>query len=73
MELKIENNDIIYGDRSSHYDENMAHLITDYTNFATQIKSLVDEAISKVNDEKKKQELQEKFKNILETKTIRQR
>ena len=54
---------------TSHYDEKMAHLISDYANFGTQIKSLADEAMSQVNDEKKKQELQEKVKTILATKT----
>ncbi len=64
--IKDRQNDITYGDRSSHYDENMTHLITDYTNFATEMKELAKAAISKVNDEK----LQEKFLNILGTKTI---
>jgi hypothetical protein len=62
-------NDIVYGDRTSHYDEKMAHLIADYANFGTQIKGLADEAISQVNDEKKKHELEERLKAILTTKT----
>ena len=64
--VKDRQNDITYGDRSSRYDENMTHLITDYTNFVTEMKELAKAAISKVNDEK----LQEKLLNILGTKTI---
>lgn len=64
--VKDRQNDITYGDRSSRYDENMTHLITDYTNFATEMKELAKAAISKVNDK----ELKEKFQNILDTKTI---
>jgi hypothetical protein len=55
--IKDRSNDIVYGDRNSNYDEKMAHLISDYANFGTQIKGLVNEAISQVNDEKKKQKL----------------
>lgn len=47
----------------------MAHLIADYANFDTQMKGLAYEAISQVNDEKKKQELEERLKTILATKT----
>jgi NTE family protein len=64
--VKDRQNDIMYGDRTSRYDENVAHLITDYTNFVTKMKDLAKAAISKVNDI----ELQEQFQNILETKTI---
>jgi NTE family protein len=67
--VKDRTNDIVYGDRTSHYDEKMAHLIADYANFGTQIKGLADEAISQVNDEKKKHELEERLKAILTTKT----
>ena len=64
--VKDRQNDITYGDRTSRYDENITHLITDYTNFVTEMKELAKTAISKVNDK----ELKEKFQNILETKTI---
>lgn len=67
--VKDRTNDIVYGDRTSHYDEKMAHLIADYANFGTQIKGLADEAISQVNDEKKKHELEERLKAILTTKS----
>jgi NTE family protein len=66
---KDRKNDIIFGDRTSHYDEKMAHLIADYANFGTQMKGLAYEAISQVNDEKKKQELEERLKTILATRT----
>ena len=63
--VKDRKNDIIFGDRTSHYDETMAHLIADYANFGTQVKGLAYEAISQVNDEKKKQELEQRLKTIL--------
>jgi hypothetical protein len=66
--VKDRTNDIIFGDRTSHYDEKMAHLIADYANFGTQMKGLAYEAISQVNDEKKKHELEERFETILATK-----
>ena len=50
-------NDITYCDRSSHYDEDMAHLIYDYKNFVTQLKDLVERAISKDNDSQLHKEL----------------
>jgi hypothetical protein len=65
--VKDRNNDIIFGDRTSHYDEKMAHLITNYTDFVTQMKDLADEAIRKVNDENNKEELKKKLESILET------
>jgi NTE family protein len=68
--VKDRNNDIIFGDRTSHYDERMANLITDYANFATEIKGLADVAISKINDKNNKEELNEKLKAILATKII---
>jgi NTE family protein len=64
------NNDIIFGDRTSHYDERIANLIANYANFATQIKGLADVAISKINDKNNKEELSEKLGAILATKII---
>ena len=63
-------NDILYGDRTSHYDEKMAHMITDYVRFITQMRDLVNETISEVNDKNKKRELEGKLEAILSTKTI---
>lgn len=68
--VKDRHKDILYGDRTSHYAEKMAHLITDYAGFVTQIRELVDEAISQVNDENKKRELHERLEAVLSTKTI---
>jgi NTE family protein len=68
--VKDRNNDIIYGDRTSRYAEKMAHSITDYARFVTQMRDLVDDAISQVNDENKKRELDGKLEAILSTKTI---
>jgi hypothetical protein len=68
--IKDRNNDILYGDRTSRYAEKMAHSITDYARFVTQMRDLVDEAISEVNDKNKKRELDGKLDAILSTKTI---
>jgi predicted acylesterase/phospholipase RssA len=66
--VKDRQNDIIFGDRTSHYDEKIAHLMTDYSDFVTQMKDLADEAILKVNDENNKEELKKKLESILKTK-----
>jgi hypothetical protein len=63
-------NDILFGDRTSHYDEKIAHSITDYARFVTQMRDIVDEAISQVNDENKKRELNAKLEAVLTTKTV---
>lgn len=68
--VQDRNNDIIFGDRTSIYDEKVAHLITDYANFVNQIKELADEAISKLNDKNEKEELNTKLNSILETKIV---
>ncbi|HEY6534558.1 MAG TPA: patatin-like phospholipase family protein [Candidatus Nitrosocosmicus sp.] len=68
--VKDRQHDIIYSDRNSHYDENTFHLLTDYNNFVNQMNDLVNVAISKVNDEKDKKELQEKLKSIFQTETM---
>lgn len=48
----------------------MIYLIKDYTNFATQLKELAEEAISKLNDKNMKEELDANLNKILETKII---
>jgi predicted acylesterase/phospholipase RssA len=67
---KDRSNDILYGDRTSHYDEKMAHLITDYARLVTQMKGLVDKAISHVIEKNEKRKLDEELEGILSTKTI---
>ena len=67
--VKDRQNDIIYADRNSLYDENMTRLIGDYANFVTEIKDLLEDAICKVNDEKDKGVLKRKLNNILVTNT----
>src|SRR5215216_615251 len=64
--VKDRHNDIKYGDRTSHYDENMAHLIADYNNFVRELEKLAECAISKINDK----HLQERFQHILKTETL---
>jgi NTE family protein len=67
--VKDRQNDITYGDRTSHYDEKMMRLITDYTNFATEMKRLVEEAICIVNVNDK-DALKKKLEDILAIKTF---
>jgi NTE family protein len=63
--VKGRQNDIIFCDRSSHHDESIAHLISNYKNLVTQMKDLTARAISKSNDP----QLQREFENILRTPT----
>ncbi len=65
--VKDRQNDIIFGDRSSHYDERLAHLVSDLQDFATQMKDLSTESISKVSKESDKRKLKGKFDNIIAT------
>lgn len=68
--VRDKSNDIIFGDRTSYFDEKMTYLITDYTNFVSRLKELAEEAISKLNDKNRKEKLDAKLENILETKII---
>ncbi len=63
--------DILFGDRTSHHDEEISHLITDYSNFVTQLKDLTDKAFHKIDDKETKDRLKEKLQDILATKTYR--
>ena len=65
--VKDRVNDIIYSDRSSYYDENMSHLVTDYANFTLKMNSLARDAIRRVNNEIDRADLQKKFEAILTT------
>jgi len=66
---KDRQNDIIYADRNSRYDENMTRLIGDYANFVTEMKDLLEDAICKVNNKNDKHVLKRKLSNILVTNT----
>jgi NTE family protein len=68
--VKDRQNDIIYADRNSRYDENMTRLIGDYADFVTEMKDLLEYAIRKVNDKTEKGLLKRKFKDILLTNTF---
>jgi len=63
--IKGRINDITFCDRNSHYDEKIAHLLTDYSNFTIQMRDLAVEAISKIVNESIKSKLQDKFDDIL--------
>jgi NTE family protein len=67
--VKDRQSDIINGDRSSRYDEKMAYLVADLKDFATQLRKLSCEAISKVSKESDKKKMREKFDNILAIRT----
>jgi hypothetical protein len=56
-------------DKYSHYDENITRLIDDYSNFVIEMKELLEEAFSKVENKKDKGVLNRKLKDILLTKT----
>jgi NTE family protein len=66
---KDRQNDIIYADRNSRYDEHMTLLISDYANFVFEMKDLLEDAIYKVNDENDKGVLKRKLNDILVTNT----
>jgi NTE family protein len=59
--VKSRQNDITFCDRSSHYDENMAHMISNYKDLGSRLKDLADRAISNSNDP----QLREEFESIL--------
>jgi predicted acylesterase/phospholipase RssA len=63
--VKDRHNDIVYGDRSSHYDEKQAHLIGDLQDFVARLKSLSTEAISKLGEGSAKEELNKELEKIL--------
>ena len=67
--VKDRQNDIVYADRNSRYDESMTRLIGDYANFVTEMKDLLEDAIYKVNDENDKGVLKRKLNDILVTNT----
>lgn len=63
--IKDRQNDILFGDRNSHYDETQTNLLTSLKDFAFQMKNLSAEAISKVSKESEKISLKEKYNKIL--------
>jgi NTE family protein len=62
-------NDIIFGDRSSQFDERQEHLAIDLQDFAAQLKHLSEDVISRLDKESDKKELKERFEKILITPT----
>jgi NTE family protein len=67
--VKDRQNDIMFGDRSSHYDEKMTCLVADLKDFAAQMKNLSAEVIPKVKKESDRKKLKKKFEDILTTRT----
>ena len=63
-------NDILFGDRSSHYDEKMTNLVADYSSIAIEMKKLVDDIMNSMVDETIKANLSKKLQDILSTKAI---
>jgi NTE family protein len=61
--------DIIFGDRSSHFDEMQESLAIDLQDFAAQLKDLSEDAISRLDKESDKKELKKRFEKILTTPT----
>jgi NTE family protein len=65
--IKDRQNDILFGDRNSHYDETQTNLLVSLKDFAFQMKNLSAEAISNVSKEPEKISLKEKYNKILAT------
>ena len=66
--VKDRLNDIIFGDRSSHFDEMQEFLALDLQDFAARLKDLSEDAISILDRESdKKNELKKRFEEILAT------
>lgn len=65
--VKERHTDLKYGDRTSHYDEENAHLIAHYADFCNQLKELVDYAIDQTTDENQNV-LRDNLSRILSTK-----
>jgi NTE family protein len=68
--IKDRYNDMLFGDRSSHYDEEMTNLVADYSNIAIEMKKFVDDTIHNMIDETVKVDVVKKFQDILTTKAI---
>jgi NTE family protein len=66
--VKERKDDIIYSDRTSYYDEKMAHLITAYTNLCNKLNKLVATAIREVKVKKNRDELHKELKTALAAK-----
>jgi NTE family protein len=62
--VKDRHNDIVFGDRSSRYDEKQAHLIGDLQHFVARLKSLSTEAVSKLSEGSDKERLKKELKEI---------
>jgi NTE family protein len=69
--VKDRLSDIIFGDRSSHFDERQEYLAIDLQDFAVQLKRLSEDAISRLERESDKEELKKRFEEILTTPTSR--
>jgi NTE family protein len=67
--VKDRLNDIIFGDRSSHFDERQEHLAIDLQDFAAKLKDLSEETISNLDEGANKEELKNRFEKILSTPT----
>jgi len=67
--VKDRQHDILYCDRSSKHDEKTSHLLSDYSDFVSKLKVLVDDAVSKVGVESDRKDLVEKLESILDTQT----
>jgi NTE family protein len=65
--IKDRQNDILYGDRNSHYDETLTNMLASLKDFAFQMSNLSAEAIPKVGKEAERLSLKEKHYKILAT------
>ena len=61
MKSQDRSNDIIFGDRSSRYDQYTANLITDYIDFINDLKKL---AASHIKDDKEKRKFEYELEKL---------
>jgi predicted acylesterase/phospholipase RssA len=66
--IKDRHNDIKYGDRNSHYDQKMAHLVTDYIDLIQDLKCL---AVNHFSNRDERDKFQKDFEDLLEGKSKR--
>ena len=63
--IRDRHDDILYGDRSSHYDEKMVNLVGDYSNMVTDMERLIADIIQRINDKTVKADLDRRYREII--------
>lgn len=63
--IRDRHDDILYGDRSSHYDEKMVNLVGDYSDMVTDMECLIADIIQRINDKTVKADLDRRYREII--------